>query len=105
MSIRPTTRLGYRYSVRPHKWRVRELVDRSSIDEVNRSLGETFFYGKQPRRMAGTKINAELIRSGSAPTPYIKGDSDLRRDEDDIDLISDNLDPDDLDETKDREYS
>mgnify|MGYP001502761376 CR=1 FL=1 len=100
MSIRPTTRLGYRYSVRPHKWRLKELLD--NRDETN---VEKFLRSREPRRMAGTKINAELIRSGSAPTPYIKGDSDLRRDEDDIDLISDNLDPDDLDETKDREYS
>ena len=100
MSIRPTTRLGYRYSVRPHKWRFKELLD--NRDETN---VEKFLRSREPRRMAGTKINAELIRSGSAPTPYIKGDSDLRRDEDDIDLISDNLDPDDLDETKDREYS
>ena len=95
MSIRPTTRLGYRHSVRPHKWRVRELFDRSAIDEVNQSLGETFFYGTQPRRMAGTRINAELITAGSAPTPYIKGDENLLQD--DIDLISENLDPDDLD--------
>ena len=100
MSIRPTTRLGYRYSVRPHKWRLKELLD--NRDETN---VEKFLRSREPRRMAGTKIDAELIRSGSAPTPYIKGDSDLRRDEDDIDLISDNLDPDDLDETKDREYS
>ena len=100
MSIRPTTRLGYRYSVRPHKWRLKELLD--NRDETN---VEKFLRSREPRRMAGTKINAELIRSGSAPTPYIKGDSDLRRDEDDIDLISDNLDPDDLDEAKDREYS
>jgi len=100
MSIRPTTRLGYRYSVRPHKWRLKELLD--NRDETN---VEKFLRSREPRRMAGTKINAELIRSGSAPTPYIKGDSDLRRDEDDIDLISDNLDPDDLDEAEDREYS
>tara|TARA_B100001113_G_C21042706_1_gene593079 strand:+ start:596 stop:898 length:303 start_codon:yes stop_codon:yes gene_type:complete len=100
MSIRPTTRLGYRYSVRPHKWRLKELLD--NRDETN---VEKFLRSREPRRMAGTKINAELIRSGSAPTPYIKGDSDLRRDEDDIDLISDNLDPDDLDEAKNREYS
>jgi len=100
MSIRPTTRLGYRYSVRPHKWRLKELLD--NRDETN---VEKFLRSREPRRMAGTKINAELISSGSAPTPYIKGDSDLRRDEDDIDLISDNLDPDDLDEAEDREYS
>ena len=100
MSIRPTTRLGYRYSVRPHKWRLKELLD--NRDETN---VEKFLRSREPRRMAGTKINAELIRSGSAPTPYIKGDSDLRRDEDDIDLISDNLDPDNLDEAEDREYS
>tara|TARA_R100001463_G_scaffold86960_1_gene141695 strand:+ start:731 stop:1033 length:303 start_codon:yes stop_codon:yes gene_type:complete len=100
MSIRPTTRLGYRYSVRPHKWRLKELLD--NRDETN---VEKFLRSREPRRMAGTKINAELIRSGSAPTPYIKGDSDLRRDKDDIDLISDNLDPDDLDEAEDREYS
>ena len=45
--------------------------------------------------MAGTRINAELITAGSAPTPYIKGDENLLQD--DIDLISENLDPDDLD--------
>ena len=100
MSIKPTTRLGYRHSIRPHKWRIRELLD--NRDETN---AEKFIRSRAPRRMAGTRINAELITEGSAPTPYIKGDEDLRRSEDDIDLISENLDPDDLDEDEDRQYS
>ena len=90
MSIRPTTRLGYRHSVRPHKWRVRELLDNTGETNV-----EKFVRPRGPRRMAGTRINAELITPGSAPTPYIKGDDNLLQD--DIDLVSDNLDPDDLD--------
>jgi len=90
MSIRPTTRLGYRHSVRPHKWRVRELLDNTGETNV-----EKFVRPRGARRMAGTRINAELITPGSAPTPYIKGDDNLLQD--DIDLVSDNLDPDDLD--------
>ena len=90
MSIRPTTRLGYRHSVRPHKWRVRELLDNTGETNV-----EKFVRPRGARRMAGTRINAELITLGSAPTPYIKGDDNLLQD--DIDLVSDNLDPDDLD--------
>ena len=90
MSIKPTTRLGYRHSVRPHKWRVRELLDNTGETNV-----EKFVRPRGARRMAGTRINAELITPGSAPTPYIKGDDNLLQD--DIDLVSDNLDPDDLD--------
>jgi len=90
MSIRPTTRLGYRHSVRPHKWRVRELLDNAGETNV-----EKFIRSREPRRMAGSRINAELIQSGSAPTPYIKGDENLAKDE--IDLRSKDLDPDDLD--------
>ena len=89
MSIKPTTRLGYRHSVRPHKWRVRELLDNRGETNV-----EQFIRPRGPRRMAGTRINAELITAGSAPTPYIKGDENLLQD--DIDLISENLDPDEL---------
>jgi|TARA_R100001510_G_scaffold14468_1_gene11721 hypothetical protein len=92
MSIRPTTRLGYRQSVRPHKWRVRELLDKAGTTNV-----EKFLRSREPRRMAGTRINANLIESGSAPTPYLKGDENLSRERDEIDLRSKNLDPDDLD--------
>jgi len=90
MSIKPTTRLGYRHSIRPHKWRLKELLD--NRDQTNI---EKFVRPRASRRMAGTRINAELITAGSAPTPYIKGDENLLQD--DIDLISENLDPDDLD--------
>ena len=90
MSIKPTTRLGYRHSIRPHKWRLRELLDNTGETNV-----EKFVRPRGARRMAGTRINAELITPGSAPTPYIKGDDNLLQD--DIDLVSDNLDPDDLD--------
>ena len=89
MSIKPTTRLGYRHSIRPHKWRLKELLDNRDQTNV-----EKFIRPRAPRRMAGTRINAELITAGSAPTPYIKGDENLLQD--DIDLISENLDPDDL---------
>ena len=89
MAIRPTTRLGYRFSVRPHKWRVRELLDNRGETNV-----EKFIRPRAPRRMAGTRINAELITPGSAPTPYVKGDDTLTQDN--IDLMSENLDPDDL---------
>ena len=97
MSIKPTTRLGYRHSIRPHKWRLRELLD--NRDETN---VEKFVRPRAPRRMAGTRINAELITEGIAPTSYIKGDENIRRQ--DVDFISEDLDPDDLDETKSREY-
>tara|TARA_R100001443_G_scaffold110945_1_gene123379 strand:+ start:40 stop:336 length:297 start_codon:yes stop_codon:yes gene_type:complete len=97
MSIRPTTRLGYRQSVRPHKWRLRELMDNVGTTNI-----EKFLRSREPVRMAGTKINANLIQAGSAPTPYIKGDENLQRK--DVDFISENLDPDDLDENKSREY-
>ena len=57
MSIKPTTRLGYRHSIRPHKWRLKELLDNRDQTNV-----EKFIRPRAPRRMAGTIINAELGR-------------------------------------------
>ena len=98
MSIKPTTRLGYRHSVRPHKWRVRELLDNAGETNV-----EKFIRSREPRRMAGSRINAEIITEGIAPTSYIKGDENISRQN--VDFISEELDPDDLDGTKARGYS
>ena len=97
MSIKPTTRLGYRHSIRPHKWRLKELLDNRDQTNV-----EKFVRPRAPRRKAGTRINAELITEGIAPTSDIKGDENISRQN--VDFISEDLDPDDLDETKSREY-
>ena len=54
MSIRPTTRLGYRYSVRPQKSPRKELIhkrDETNVEKILRS--------REPRRKTGTNIKAE----------------------------------------------
>ena len=90
MSIRPTTRVGYRLGARPHKWRVGQLLDRAGTTNL-----EKFLSSREPRRMAGSRINAELVEPDSLPAPFVKGDQYLTQDE--IDFQSKRLDPDNLD--------
>ena len=59
MSIRPTTKLGYREGIRPHRWRVKNPY------EPEYSGAEKFSRSREPRRYAGTKIGIDL-RSGVA---------------------------------------
>ena len=48
MSIRPTTKLGYREGIRPHRWRGREPY------EVEDGGGDKFGSSREPRRYAGS---------------------------------------------------
>ena len=57
MSIRPTTKLGYREGIRPHRWRVKNPY------EVEYGGGEKFSRSREPRRYAGAKLGIDL-RSG-----------------------------------------
>ena len=54
MSIRPTTKLGYREGIRPHRWRVREPY------EVEDGDAEKFAASREPRRYAGSKLGIDL---------------------------------------------
>ena len=62
MSIRPTTRLGYREGIRPHRWRVREPyeVEGGDPDPTPGSTAEKFAYSREPRRYAGSKLGIDL---------------------------------------------
>tara|TARA_R100001510_G_scaffold31125_1_gene27783 strand:- start:355 stop:534 length:180 start_codon:yes stop_codon:yes gene_type:complete len=59
MSIRPTTKLGYREGARPHRWRVKNPY------EVEYGGGEKFRKSIEPRRFAGSALGINL-RSGVA---------------------------------------
>ncbi len=59
MSIRPTTRLGYREGIRPHRWRVRLPY------ESEDGGGEKFVRSREPRRYAGTKLGIDLRARGT----------------------------------------
>tara|TARA_B100000131_G_scaffold51794_1_gene46425 strand:+ start:1003 stop:1173 length:171 start_codon:yes stop_codon:yes gene_type:complete len=54
MSIRPTTKVGYREGIRPHRWRVKNPY------EVEYGGGEKFVRSREPRRYAGTKLGVDL---------------------------------------------
>ena len=61
MSIRPTTRLGYRESARPHSWR-----QRIAYEPLGESGARKFVSSRNPMRFAGTQ-------SGLALIPYTLG--------------------------------
>ena len=54
MSIRPTTRLGYRESIRSPRWRVRAPY------LVQAGDAEKFAASREPRRYAGSKLGIDL---------------------------------------------
>ena len=54
MSIRPTTKLGYREGIRPHRWRVKNPY------APEYSGAEKFVSSREPRRYAGSKLGIDL---------------------------------------------
>ena len=56
MSIKPTTRLGYRESARPHSFRQRIPYEPEHGGE------EKFRASREPRRYAGSKLGIDLRR-------------------------------------------
>jgi|TARA_R100000152_G_C6594661_1_gene53883 hypothetical protein len=58
MSVQPTTRAGYRESIRPHSWR-----QRIEYEPPGSSGAEKFTRSREPMRFAGTA-------SGLALSPY-----------------------------------
>ena len=56
MSIRPTTKLGYREGIRAHRWRVRLPYEPEHGGE------EKFRASREPRRVAGSRLGIDLRR-------------------------------------------
>ena len=61
MSVKPTTRAGYRESARPHSWR-----QRIAYEPLGQSGAGKFISSRSPMRFAGQ-------RSSMALTPYSLG--------------------------------
>jgi len=68
MTIRPTTKLGYRLGSRPHRWRVKDPY------EPEYGAGEKFYASREPRRMAGTSLRNVFFSDNPEERPFAEGD-------------------------------